>query len=126
MIDCSITKNYFAEKARMTRAAESKCIICKIDCRKCPLYPTNNGTSEKLSCTSIEKKYPEKAISIVQRWSDEHQPKTYLSEFLKHYPNAELYHGVPKVCLKKLGAVSGCANISCYTCWNRPIEGGEE
>lgn len=59
-MDCSITENYFAEKIRMTRAAESKYGMCKIDCRKCPLYPTNNGTSENLSCTSIEKRYPKK------------------------------------------------------------------
>lgn len=127
-MDCSITENYFAEKARMTRASESKYIICKIDCKKCPLYPTNNGTSEKLSCTSIEKRYPEKAISIVQRWSDEHQPKTYLSMFLKNYPNAPLANdGTPMLCPSKLGlkAMDGCVKINrncdCVKCWNQPI-----
>lgn len=81
MIDCTKTENYFAEKARMTRATESKYGICKINCKKCPLYPTNNWTSESLSCVSFEKIYPEKAIAIVQKWSDEHPQKTYLSEF---------------------------------------------
>lgn len=131
MIDCSIAENYFAEKARMTRASESKYIICKIDCKKCPLYPTNNGTSEKLSCTSIEKMYPEKAISIVQRWSDEHQPKTYLSAFLKNYPNAPLsVDGTPKLCPEKLGLTNKkpcCDRISgdCVNCWNQPVEESE-
>lgn len=128
MIDCSITENYFAEKIRMTRSTESKYGICKIDCKKCPLYPTNNGTSEKLSCTSIEKFYPEKAISIVQRWSDEHPQKTYLSEFLKNYPNAPLVHdGTPEICLRKLGLtdIKTCRVGGCVECWNQPVEESE-
>lgn len=129
MIDCSKVENYFAEKRRMTRSTESKFRICKIDCKKCPLYPTNNGTSEKLSCTSIEKFYPEKAISIVQRWSDEHPQKTYLSEFLKNYPNAPLVHdGTPEICLRKLGLtdIKTCRVGGCVECWNQPVEESEK
>lgn len=128
MIDCSKVENYFAEKRRMTRSTESKFGICKIDCKKCPLCPTNNGTSEKLSCTSFEKFYPEKAISIVQRWSDEHPQKTYLSEFLKNYPNASLVHdGTPEICLRKLCLtdIKTCRVGGCVECWNQPIEDGE-
>lgn len=117
MIDCSKTKNYFAEKRRMTKR-------CELGCSNCPL-----NKDKILSCIAFQMLYPEKAIAIVQKWSDEHPPKTYLSEFLKHYPNAELNHGVPKICLKELGTISGCAKtkkgdlyISCYKCWNQPIE----
>lgn len=126
MIDCTKTENYFAEKQRMTKKHKLNHggYACKLNCSDCPLSHLNNGST--MLCSDFETLYPERAVAIVQKWSDEHPPKTYLSEFLKHYPNAELYHGVPKVCLKKLGAVSGCANISCYTCWNQPIEGGEE
>lgn len=129
MIDCSKTENYFAEKQRMTKKPKRK--VCQLDCDECPLYTKNNGTD--VSCESFEMHYPEQAIKAVQRWSDEHPQKTFLTEFLKNYPNAELNHGVPKVCLKKLGIVSGCAKtkkgdlyISCYRCWNQPIEDGEE
>lgn len=128
MIDCTKTENYFAEKARMTRATESKYGICKINCKKCPLYPTNNWTSENLSCVSFEKRYPEKAIAIVQKWSDEHPPKTYLSEFLKNYPNAPLVHdGTPEICLRKLGLtdIKTCRVGGCVECWNQPIEESE-
>ena len=130
MIDCNITTNYFNEKLKMTKRTKNG--LCEIKCGNCPLCSNNNG--EGLSCLEFEMYYPEKAIKAVQRWSDEHPPKTFLTEFLKHYPNAELNHGVPKVCLKKLGAVSGCAKtkkgdlyISCYSCWNQPIsiEDGE-
>lgn len=131
MIDCSKTANYLSERLRMTK--RSKYNGCDIKCSECPLSYTNNGTSEFMSCTTFEMYYPEKAIEVVQKWSDEHPQKTYLTEFLKNYPNAELDHGVPRVCLKKLGAVSGCAKtkkgdlyISCYRCWNQPVEGGEE
>lgn len=64
MIDCSRTENYFAEKARMARATESEYRICKIDCKKCPLYPTNNGTSEKLSCISFEKNILKRQLQL--------------------------------------------------------------
>lgn len=129
MIDCSKTENYFAERQRLT--GQQKDGICKLKCIDCPLGMKNNGTG--IACSNLETNYPEKAIVIVQKWSDEHPQKTYLSEFLKHYPNAELSHGVPKTCLKKLGVVSGCAKTkksdwytSCYMCWNQAIEGGEE
>lgn len=131
MIDCSKTENYFAEKRRMTK--KDKLGRCKLYCGECLLNNKNKGTSENLLCGAFEAIYPEKAIEIVQKWSDEHPQRTYLSEFLKNYPNAELNHGAPRICLKELGAISGCAKtkkgdfyISCHSCWNQPIEDGEE
>lgn len=131
MIDCTKTTNYFNEKLKMTKRTKNG--LCEIKCGNCPLCSNNNG--EGLPCLEFEMYYSEQAIEAVQRWSDEHPPKTYLTELLENYPNAELDHGVPKVCLKKLGAVSGCAKtkkgdlyISCYRCWNQPIpiKDGEE
>lgn len=86
MIDCSKTENYFAEKLRMTKRAKNG--LCKLGCSNCPLCSINNNKGQ--SCTAFEMLYPEKAIAIVQKWSDAHPQKTYLSEFLKHYPNAPL------------------------------------
>jgi hypothetical protein len=69
--------------------------------------------------------YPEKAIAIVQKWSDEHPRRTYLTEFLKHYPNAQLNaDGTPEICLSSLGLTNynGCRNgITCSECWNQPV-----
>jgi hypothetical protein len=75
--------------------------------------------------------YPQRAISIVQQWSDEHQQKTFVTEFLKHYPNIQLNnHGIPKwICPFNLGLMSrdDCRkNRNCVECWNQPIEDGEE
>jgi len=122
MIDCSKTENYFAEKQRMTKRQKGG--ICELHCCDCPLCSKNNGTSEILSCTSFEMHYPEKAIESVQKWSNEHPQKTYLSEFLKNYPNAPLNRdGVPKMCLYVLGFMSmdDCRD-GCIECWNQPIK----
>lgn len=125
MIDCSKTMNYFIEKLRMTK--QQKDGVCKLDCSDCPLSSSNNGTG--ISCSHFETGYPEKAIAIVQKWSDEHPQKTYLSEFLKNYPNAPLAKdGTPMLCPSKLGLIDikGCIKINrncdCIKCWNQPIE----
>lgn len=129
MIDCNITKNYLSEEARMTKSSDVG--VCRISCNHCPLSRFNNG--EAMLCTELELKHPEKAIEIVQRWSDTHSQKTYLTEFLKHYPNVQLYDtGIPKwICPYHLGLMSkdNCRkDHNCVECWNQPIpvEGGEE
>jgi hypothetical protein len=123
MIDCSKTMNYFIEKLRMTK--QQKDGVCKLDCSDCPLSSSNNGTG--ISCSHFETGYPEKAIAIVQKWSDEHPQKTYLSEFLKAYPNTLLNDaGLPKnVCLYNLGLTDCRNDRNCVDCWNQPIEDGE-
>lgn len=129
MIDCSKTANYLSERLRMTKRSKGK--GCDIKCSECPLSYTNNGASEFMSCITFEMHYPLQAISIVQRWSNEHPRKTYLSEFLKNYPNAKLDEdGTPhKLCPWHLGLISvnSCHN-NCVRCWNQPvpIEDGEE
>ena len=128
MIDCTKTINYLAEKARMTK--KDKLGRCRLYCGECLLNNKNNGTSENLLCGAFQAIYPEKAISIIQKWSDEHPQRTYLTEFLKHYPNALLKDdGTPEICLSSLGLTNynGCRNgITCSECWNQPIEDGEE
>lgn len=131
MIDCNITKNYFNEKLRMTKRTRKG--LCKIDCSVCPLCSENNGTSGLVSCTTLEMLHPEKAIEIVQRWSDAHPQRTYLSELLKAFPNAQLNDsGTPKgMCPHELGLKDidcGKTDNACVKCWNQtiPIEDGEE
>lgn len=126
MIDCSRTENYFKEKARMTK--KRKYGVCKLKCTDCPLFITNNGIGD--SCTNLEIHYPKKTVEIIQKWSDEHPPKTYLSEFLKNYPNAKLRADrTPQgACLYDLGLISkdDCRKKpNCIECWNQPIEESE-
>lgn len=125
MIDCSKTENYFAEKSRMTKQQKNE--ICKLDCTDCPLNIENNSTG--LSCPYFEMRYLEKAIKIVQQWSDEHPQKTYLSEFLKNHPNALLNDdGTPTFCPYRLGLMGAddCRKDgNCVKCWNQAVEDGE-
>lgn len=127
MTDCSKTENYFAEKLKMTKRTKNG--LCEIKCSNCPLCSNNNG--EGLSCPDFEMYYPEKAIEAVQRWSDEHPPKTYLSELLTHFPKVKLDDtGTPKeICPHELGLneIKDCGTDNCCVrCWNQPIEDGEE
>lgn len=125
MIDCSKTENYFAEKLKMAKRTKNG--LCEINCSNCPLSSNNNG--EDLFCSDFEMYYPEKAVKAVQEWSDEHPPKTFLTEFLENYPNAPLDDdGTPKgVCPRALGLmdIDDCDD-NCIKCWNQPIEGGEK
>lgn len=134
MIDCNNTKNYFSEKRRMTKRTSDG--ECKIRCSDCPLSGLTNRTPECMTCVTFEMYHPEEAIEKIQRWSDEHPPKTYLSELLKNYPNTLLNDdGTPKrICPYELGLISknNCRinriNRNCVECWNQPMpaEGGEE
>lgn len=128
MIDCSRTENYLAEKQRMTKKHKPNAggYICELDCLDCPLSHSNNGIGEP--CFGLETHYPEKVIAIVQKWSNEHPQKTYLSEFLKNYPNAPLADdGTPDICPEKLGltAIKKPCFGDCVGCWNQPIEESE-
>lgn len=124
MIDCSKTEGYFIEKKRMSKVTNSG--VCQVQCKECPLGSRNNVAG--MCCTDFEMLYPTKAIETVQKWSDEHPQRTYLSEFLKNYPNALLKDdGTPDICLSSLGLISvnSCHN-NCVSCWNQPIKDGEE
>lgn len=126
MIDCTKTTNYFNEKLKMTKTTKNG--LCKLGCSNCPLCSINNNKGQ--SCTAFEMLYPEKAIEIVQKWSDEHPQKTYLSEFLKNHPNTLLNDdGTPTFCPYRLGLMGAddCRKDgNCVKCWNQPIEDGEE
>ena len=124
MIDCSKTENYMHEKARMTKSVVNG--VCHIRCTDCPLSRFNNN--EKIVCSELELFHSETAVQIVQRWSDEHPQKTYLSELLKYFPKVELNNkGLPKwICPHELGLneIEDCGGTDnyCAECWNQPIE----
>lgn len=133
MIDCSRTENYFAEKQRMTKRYKmyGGGYVCKLECTDCPLSRSNNDSGDMMSCSDLETIYPERAVAIVQKWSNTHPQKTYLSEFLKHYPNAPLGDGgTPTgICPYELGLMGAddCRKDgNCVKCWNQAIEDGEK
>lgn len=108
---------YLKEKARMIGANKKQ--SCNGLCTECPLKKGNDGT--KANCTEVEIVYPEKAVEIVEKWSNEHPRKTYLMDFLEKYPNAELNEdGIPKSCAEYLGYKVSCRD--CKECWNTHME----
>lgn len=125
MIDCTKTENYFAEKRRMVKA--DKTGSCRIECEKCPLGSRNNGTNCKICCTELERCYSEKAIAIMQKWSNAHPQKTYLTELMEQYPNVLLDdNDTPEgICPHQLGLKSSIADCKkgydCVACWNQPL-----
>ena len=88
--------DYMKHKARMVKMDGGG--GCTITCESCPLSSLNNG-KEKY-CLTFEHLYPELAVEIVDKWAKENPVETYLSDFLKHYPDAKLNEdGSPCCCL---------------------------
>lgn len=83
---------------------------------------------------SIEEADPERAIRIVQNWSDSHKPKTILDVFNELYPDTikSKKSGLPQICCAKLGLVQYCGDLfavdskRCKSCWNTPAKESEE
>lgn len=103
--------------------------MCKSngDCRSCELYDFKNNAD--MDCDTYIDEYPEQAVAIVEKWSQEHPRKTFLSDFLEKYPNAKLLkNGTPEnICPEDLGycdKVDECKPLTddCAVCWNRPLE----
>lgn len=115
-IDCNITENYLKEQNRMIRN-------CEIDCKDCPISSYNNGYD--LTCAEFKNTYPDKAIEIVQKWSDENQPETRAEHFMKMFPNALIHKTKnPSACVKRLNKNIECKD-ECIACWNKPYTEGE-
>lgn len=121
MIDCSKTENFLIEKHRM---------CFSFACKDCGLSLNNN--SRDLGCRDFCCKYPQEAITIVQKWSNENlqnPQKTFYDDYKEKYPNALLERdGTPRVCPYILGYVTDTEcpmgadgfKIGCIKCWNRP------
>lgn len=105
---------FLKEKERMCDSFNSYCDGCEIESQRCGI-----------GCGVYMRKYPEQAVSVVEKWAAEHPKETYLTQFLKHYPNALMDDdGTPEVCVNELGIKrdDGCTTCNCIKCWNTPIE----
>ena len=94
-------------------------------CDECPLSNRKNGTD--YGCRSFIEKFPEKAITVVEKWSAEHPVKTRQSEFLKMFPNVKLNeYGNVTICPHVVGENYECERESCRKCqedyWSAEVE----
>ncbi len=116
---------YFEEKRRMLNSLGRTGGECGgVRCSDCPFSNENSGG--ELYCEELEILYPERAIEIIEKWSQEHPQKTFLSDFLEKYPKANLNNdGIPNdVCPDALGyeEEQDWCDGKCVECWNRPLE----
>ena len=86
-----------------------------VGCLNCPISILNNKFGEP--CGYFEKKHPEDAVAIVEKWSKEHPIKTRQSEFLKMFPNTKVSNGVISICPKHIDSECGAnCNEDCTKC----------
>ncbi len=103
------------------------------DCAKCEINKRRGGN---LSCVNWTLSHPAEAVEIVERWAKEHPQKTRQSEFLKMFPKALLFDGVPdidpckiihsKINSKECHAFDELGDVGCFECrkqfWNEEVE----
>lgn len=102
--------------------------------RMCDYYRGGNELSRCAECPAFEhacssvRFVTEECISAVERWSQEHPPKTRQDVFLENYPDAALDAGVLRVCPRNVykSAELNCNNSTCYLCkrtfWMQEVE----
>ena len=113
-IDCSNIVNFYKEKDRLTKN-------CKIRCEECPLSRVNNKSKDQYGCYDFINKHAEKAVEILQKWSDENPVKTRLDDFTEKYPNhMKGKDGYPTSCSIGLGYTDDCIK-GCKECWDMPL-----
>lgn len=119
MVNCNIASNFIKEYTRMCQANA---------CKTCPLKA--QLPEDETCCTDFLEHYPDKSVCVVQRWSDEHPQRTFLTDFIEKYPKAPVAaNGIPRgLCpihlglMEEIGHNPRCSR-NCKQCWNTPIEG---
>jgi hypothetical protein len=116
-IDCSVTANFLKEWRRY--CGGRRCGYCDL--------------SEHNECgfpACQVKDFPEKAVDVIQKWSDEHPVKTRLDDLLEKYPKTYISNGnTPSIRPYMLGYCENCDDCvysHCETevCWHEPLVGG--
>ena len=109
------------EKAKLIKDYARMCDKKRgIDCDVCEL----NKNKKYSSCELFMMKEPEKAVEIIEKWSDEHQIKTRQDKFLEQYPDTLVdAQGIINIspCMierQRFNQTKDCSNpnISCREC----------
>lgn len=108
-MDCSKTETFLHEWKRMCKANK---------CNTCVLYGVH-GTCKNFILTK-----PEKAVEIVQEWSDSHPVRTRLIVLKEKFPKLIIDEdGLPsEICAGILYGFECYDGMNCVDCWNTPIE----
>lgn len=69
--------------------------MCHCECLKCEFGKARSGFE---TCPVWQRTNPKEAVEIAEKWAKEHPAKTRQSEFLKHYPDAQIDSGCLNAC----------------------------
>ena len=121
MIDCMRTAKYMQERKRM----------CKKQRKSGCIHYSFHNRIENCIVKDIEDADINRAIRIVQDWSNANPPRTIMTELLKKYPNTSIKDGVPDFCPSVLGLTLYCngnyqsTSQACIDCWSKPVKKSE-
>lgn len=102
--------------------------MCNCECSECELGK-RLGVLD--TCALWQKANPEEAVAIAEQWAAAHPVKTRQSEFLKHYPDAQIDSGCLNACPMDIFGDMGinCNKQTCYECkkefWLTEVENAE-
>lgn len=102
--------------------------MCHCECLKCEFRKVRSGIE---TCPVWQRTHPEEAVAIVEKWAADHPIKTRQSEFLKHYPDAQIDSGCLNACPMDIFGDMGinCNKQTCYECkkefWLTEVENAE-
>lgn len=90
------------------------------DCIKCPM---------RNKCSPIYEADSTESVAIVEKWAKDHPFETYKSHFLKAFPKANIWEGIPGLCRNVIYKGDcdcesvpdeGLDKTKCTACWNEP------
>ena len=84
MADCTKTVEFLREWKRM---CDNK-VFSEL-CTCCPMNYKGTGHAD-MTCSMYARAYPDDAIAIVQKWSDEHPVMTWAGKLKELLPNADI------------------------------------
>lgn len=98
---------FLRERRRMCNAQDD-CDTCPIGIVCADYFVNHNYSQEKSSGM----------VSTVEQWAKDHPIKTRQSEFLKHYPDAQIDSGYLNACPMDIFGDMGinCNKQTCYEC----------
>ena len=93
------------------------------------------ANAKGMSCSDYTTTFSEEAVAIVEKWAKEHPRKTRQSEFLKMFPNAQIFKEIltinpcaidsSRFCTEKCYAYDD-NNAGCFECrknyWTEEVE----
>lgn len=95
--------------------------LCEKGCAECPIRKKDIcivRRMARLGDTSVED--IEEMVSKVEQWAKDNPSKTRQSEFLKMFPDAQIYNDVIWLCPRYIDCgyrqEENCNEISCFDC----------